>query len=128
MPRSKHRRKPAAKARAHPGRQGQIIRSFAMTRWHQFATAYQMPFHATFTGDPPGADALLDIIAFEAFTEGGTRPVSRAEAFRQFMEFEATPEAAAAALTFLVEQRMVEVRGDEITVPSRFWAEAEQSH
>jgi hypothetical protein len=33
-----------------------------------------------------------------------------------------TPESAEAALAFLVEQEMVEVAGDTITVPARFWS------
>jgi hypothetical protein len=33
-----------------------------------------------------------------------------------------TPESAEAALAFLVEQEMVEVAGDTITVPAHFWS------
>ena len=84
---------------------------------------------------------MLDLIADAAFNTTGTgslRPVSRADVFGEFMplhldpveELEGevlppkheTPESAEAALAFLVEQEMVEVTGDTITVPARFWS------
>ncbi len=84
---------------------------------------------------------MLDLIADAAFDttgSGSLRPVSKADVFGEFMlplhldpvegwEGEVlppkheTPESAEAALAFLVEQEMVEVTGDTITVPARFW-------
>jgi hypothetical protein len=51
------------------------------------------------------------------------RPVSRAEAFRQFTDFEDRghgAEGAGAALAFLQAEKMVEVAGYEIRVTARF--------
>ena len=87
---------------------------------------------------------MLDLIADAAFNmtgNGSLRPVSKADVFGEFMlplrldpveerEGEVlppkheTPESAEAALAFLVEQEMVEVAGDTITVPARFWSGA----
>jgi predicted deacylase len=54
-------------------------------------------------------------------------PVSKAAVFREFMvpldlEDDMPVRDAEAALAFLVEQGMVEVAGDEITVPASFWS------
>jgi hypothetical protein len=54
------------------------------------------------------------------------QPVSKATVFREFMvsldpEDDMPARDAEAALAFLVEQGMVEVAGDTITVPARFW-------
>jgi hypothetical protein len=52
------------------------------------------------------------------------RPVSRAEAFRQFTDFEDPghgAEGAVAALAFLQAEKMVDVAVDEIRVAARFW-------
>jgi hypothetical protein len=82
---------------------------------------------------------MLDLIASSAFDgtgNGSLRPVPRADVFGEFMwpldpeDFpdepvppkHETPESAEAALAFLVEQEMVEVAGDIITVPARFWS------
>lgn len=55
------------------------------------------------------------------------QPVSKATVFREFMvsldpEDDMPARDAEAALAFLVDQGMVEVAGDEITVPARFWS------
>ena len=55
------------------------------------------------------------------------QPVSKTAVFREFMvsldlEDEMPARDAEAALAFLVEQGMVEVAGDTITVPARFWS------
>jgi hypothetical protein len=55
------------------------------------------------------------------------QPVSKATVFREFMvsldpEDDMPARDAEAALAFLVEQGMVEVAGDTITVPARFWS------
>ena len=80
--------------------------------------------------DIRGAGDMLDLIEEEAFVAtGGGRlePVSKAAVFREFMapldlEEEIVTRDAEVALAFLVEQGMVEVAGDTITVPARFWS------
>ena len=91
--------------------------------------------------DPLGASYMLGLIADLAFVPakgGRLLPASKAEVFREFMlpidydpvalEDEPlppkheTPELADAALAFLVEQGMVVVTDDEITVPAHFWS------
>jgi hypothetical protein len=72
---------------------------------------------------------MLDLIeegAFVATGSGRLQPVSKAAVFREFMvpldlEDEMPARDAEVALAFLVEQGMVEVAGDTITVPARFW-------
>ena len=139
MPRSKHRRKPGGKAVPHPGR-GKQPRTYPdpeIVLWRQFRDGYSQPFQDD--SAPPGAGFLLDLIADAAFNmtgNGSLRPVSKADVFGEFMrpldpeDFpddepvppkHETPESAEAALAFLVEQEMVEVTGDTITVPARFW-------
>jgi hypothetical protein len=105
--------------------------------WRRFRDGYSQPFqdHSA----PPGADYMLDLIAGAAFDtkgNGSLRPVSKADVFGEFMwpldpeDWEGevlppkheTPESAEAALAFLVEQERVEVAGDTITVPDRFWS------
>jgi hypothetical protein len=72
---------------------------------------------------------LLDLISDAAFTfyNGMTafQPVTKVDMFREFMEPirgepPNTPEMAETALTFLVEQGMVEVADDQIIIPARF--------
>ena len=71
---------------------------------------------------------MLDLIeegAFVATGSGCLQPVSKAAVFREFMvpldlEEEIAARDAEAALAFLVEQGMVEVADDTVTVPARF--------
>jgi hypothetical protein len=143
MPRSKHRRKPGEKAVAHPGRgkTRELPLSPEDVLWRRFVDGYTRPFHEKH-GDSAagGAGDMLDLIeegAFVATGNGSLRPVSKADVFGDFMwpldpeDFpddepvppnHETPESAEAALAFLVEQEMVEVTGDTITVPARFWS------
>jgi predicted deacylase len=73
---------------------------------------------------------MLDLIeegAFVATGGGRLQPVSKAVVFREFrvpldVEDDMPARDAEAALAFLVEQGMVEVAGDQITVPARFWS------
>ena len=65
--------------------------------------------------------------AFVATGSGRLQPVSKAAVFREFMvsldlEDDMPARDADAALAFLVEQGMVEVAGDRITVPASFWS------
>jgi hypothetical protein len=72
---------------------------------------------------------MLDLIE-EGVSCDWRRPlqtVSKAAVFREFMapldlEEEFAARDAEVALAFLVEQGMVEVAGDEITVPASFWS------
>ncbi|HME28066.1 MAG TPA: hypothetical protein VKI44_43220 [Acetobacteraceae bacterium] len=108
--------------------------------WQRFEAGYTAPFHESFPDDPLDAGYMLELISDAAFVpvgNGTLQPVSRADVFRQFTrpldddpslwegdpppKHEA-PESADAALAFLVEQGMVVVADDEITVPARFWS------
>ncbi len=99
--------------------------------WRRFVDGYTKPFHDKH-GDSAagGAGDMLDLIeegAFVATGRGRLQPVSKAAVFREFMALldldeEIVARDAEAALAFLVEQEMVEVAGDTITVPARFWS------
>ena len=122
MPFSKHRRHPAGGQADKP-----LPEPPELARWQRFADAYTRPFYAKHRDeDPLHASCLLDIVADEAFdpTGAGTlQPASKAEAFRKFTaDHEA--EDPAAALAFLQAEGMVEVTGDEIRIPARFWPDA----
>jgi hypothetical protein len=133
MPRSKHRRKPGGKAVRHPGRgtPKEPAPSPEDVLWHRFTDGYTRPFHEKY-GDSAagGAGYMLDLIeegVFVATGGGCLKPVSKAAVFREFMvssdlEDEMPARDAETALAFLVDQGMVEVTGDEITVPARFWS------
>jgi hypothetical protein len=134
MPRSKHRRKPGGKAVAHPGRgkTRELPRSPEDVLWHRFVDGYTRPFYEKY-GDSAvgGAGDMLDLIeegAFVATGSGRLQPVSKIAVFREFMvpldlvEDEMPARDPEVALAFLVEQGMVEVAGDEITVPASFWS------
>ena len=83
-------------------------------------------------GDSAAGSAgdMLDLIeegAFVAAGSGRLQPVSKAAVFSEFMapldlEEEIAARDAEVALAFLVDQGMVEVAGDTITVPARFWS------
>ncbi len=105
--------------------------------WRRFRDGYSEPFQDD--SGPPGAGFMLDLIASAAFDgtgNGSLQPVSKAEVFGEFMwpldpedwkgevlpPKHDTPESAEAALAFLVEQGMVDVIDDTITVPARFWS------
>jgi hypothetical protein len=71
--------------------------------------------------------ATCSISSDAAFVDGNLRPVRKADVFREFMldaEEENLPGDPDAALAFLVDEGVVEVAGDTITVPARFWIEA----
>jgi hypothetical protein len=118
---------------AHSGRgkSRELPLSPAEVLWHRFVDGYTKPFHEKH-GDSAvgGAGDMLDLIeegAFVATGSGRLQPVSKAAVFRQFMalldlEEEIAARDAEVALAFLVDQGMVEVAGDTITVPARFWS------
>jgi len=98
--------------------------------WRRFVDGYTRPFHEKYGDSAAGsAGDMLDLIeegAFVAAGSGRLQPVSKAAVFSEFMapldlEEEIAARDAEVALAFLVEQGMVEVAGDTITVPARFW-------
>jgi hypothetical protein len=109
--------------------------------YQRFTAGYTGPFYAKHGTDAPlDSGSLLDTISDLAFdpTGGGALiPVSKAKAFSEyrpggessFEDFaadacrERTEAEAEAALAFLQADGMVEVEGDEIRVPARFWLE-----
>jgi hypothetical protein len=133
MPRSKHRRKAGGKAVPHPGR-GKAPKEREPTpeelQWLRFNDGYLRPFLEKYPDEdgPLGAAGyMLDLISDAAFVDGNLRPVRKADVFREFMldaEEENLPGDPDAALAFLVDEGVVEVAGDTITVPARFWVEA----
>jgi hypothetical protein len=136
MPRSKHRRKPGGKAVAHPGRgkTRELPRSPEDVLWHRFVDGYTRPFHEKYGDSAPGsAGDMLDLIeegSFVATGGGRLQPVSKAAVFREFMvpldlEDDMPVRDPEAALAFLVEQGMVEVASDTITVPASFWSDGQ---
>jgi hypothetical protein len=104
--------------------------------YQRFTAGYTGPFYAKHGTDAPlDSGSLLDTISDLAFdpTGGGALiPVSKAEAFSEYRPAaltlteareQWTEAEAEAALAFLQEEGMVEVEGDEIRVPARFWLE-----
>jgi hypothetical protein len=102
--------------------------------YQRFTAGYTGPFYAKHGTDAPlDSSSLLDTISDLAFdpTGGGALiPVSKAEAFSEYRPAaladacrERTEAEAEAALAFLQAEGMVEVEGDEIRVPARFWLE-----
>ena len=119
---------------AHPGRgkTRELPLSPEDVLWRRFVDGYTRPFHEKYGDSAAGAAGyMLDLIeegAFVATGRGRLQPVSKAAVFREFMvpldldEDDVPARDAEAALAFLVEQGMVEVAGDTITVPARFWS------
>lgn len=145
MPQSKYRRKPGGKAVKHPGRSKPPRVSFDAqgedSLWEQFYATYTEPYRKRFPDDPLDAGHMLGLIADAAFVpaDGGRLlPASKDQVFREFMqpmtrdprtaEDDDLPpipdplQAAEAALAYLVEQGLVAVTDDEITVPAHFWS------
>jgi hypothetical protein len=138
MPVSKHRHKRGrGKAIKHPGRGRPPSLAAEEKAERAFDDAYTLSFHRKFPEPPHHAGYLLDFISAAAFGVAAgapvLRPVSKAAVFERFTEpvgdpdvdgGPPTPASAEAALAFLAEQGMVEVEGDQITVPARFLAES----
>jgi len=129
MPVSKHRRKPGGKSVRHPGRgKGGSAGTLPleMQAWRRFRDDYTAPFFAATEGQTDAHD-VLDMIAEHAWQYNAPlKVVSKAEVLRKMAEpIEdlypgRTAEETERALAFLVEQGMVEVEGDQITIPARF--------
>jgi hypothetical protein len=92
---------------------------------------FRGPFHRRWRDGARGAGFMLDLVSdalFDVHTPAiGT--ASKAEVFAAYLApsgedddstDDLTPEGAEAALGFLVEQRMVEVDGDTISIHPRF--------
>jgi hypothetical protein len=132
MPVSKHRRKPGGKSMRHPGkRKTPAIPPWLpeTQAWRRFRNGYTVPFFAATEGHEGHTEAhdVLGIIAEHAWQYNAPlKAVSKAEILREMAEpIEdlypgQTTEQTERALAFLVEQGMVEIEGDEITVPARF--------
>ena len=131
MPVSKHRRKPGGKSVRHPGRSPNKAPAIPpwppeLLAWQQLRKRYTAPFFAATEGHTVAHD-VLDVITEYAWQYNHPlKVVSKAEVLRRMAEpIEdlypgRTGEETERALAFLVEQGMVEVEGDQITVPARF--------
>jgi hypothetical protein len=136
MPVSKHRRKPGGRNVGHSGGSKAppmpplppdldvlLKPCFA---YFKFSDTYKVSFFKATKGQED-AHYALDIIVDKAWRyQAPMRPVSKAEVFRQMAEPidddypGQTAEEAERALAFLVEHGMVEIDGDQITIPARF--------
>jgi hypothetical protein len=138
VPRSKHWSKSGGRADAHPGRptrrgvprKDRARRDEEEACRRRFQEGYARPFRERYeSGITATACFLLVVVELKAFdpTDGGhLRSISKAELIREAIDpqnpaWEGDPPDLNTALTFLVEQGMVEVDGDTITVPDRFW-------
>jgi hypothetical protein len=100
--------------------------------WKRFSKAYCGPFHDRFPDDPGGVVYLLEMAADRIFDcrTSSFRTASKGALFETFLKviddddglgrIAFTPEEAEAALNFLVEQEMVVVDGDAVSVHPRF--------
>ena len=133
MPKSKHRRKPGGKNVKRPGRNkpAWVTSTTARDRAYVgFRAVYHRPFLEQWP-DQDTADEMLEIVS-DAILDLDTlrfRAVDKAAVLPTFVEpHEAedgslvtrTSEDADAALSFLVEQSMVVVDGDVISIHPRF--------
>ena len=129
MAMSKPRRKPDGKSVRHPGR-GKVppIPPLPpdLQAWRKFHDGYIVPFLAALEGDTV-AHEILDMIADRAWQYNAPlQAVSKAEVLRELAQpiDDLCPgrpaEEVERALAFLIEQGMVEVAGDQITVLARF--------
>jgi hypothetical protein len=130
MPRSKHRHKGSGRARKKPGKAP--ARRFeptpSMVAYDQFCELYMKPFSDKWPEEGPHhAVFMLETIAGAAFDAWPpiASTVSKQSIFKMFTtDFEdvdpLSVETAEAALAFLVEEGMVQVDGDQITIPEQF--------
>jgi hypothetical protein len=129
MPVSKHRHKPGGKSVRHPGR-GKVpmipLLPPDLQAWQKFRDGYIAPFLAALEGNTV-AHEVADLIADRAWQYNAPlQAVSKAEVLREMAQpiDDLCPgriaEEVERALAFLVEHGMVEMAGDQITVPARF--------
>jgi len=99
--------------------------------WRRFSDEYRGPFHKAWPDGVRGAGLMLDVVSDALFDPDTlTFPaVNKAEIFSTYLEplegedeslGDLTPEGADAALRFLVDQNMVVVEGDMISIHPRF--------
>jgi hypothetical protein len=132
MPRSKHRHKAGGKSVARPG-QHRAVRELPVTAaevaWRKFRDAYLRPFHKRWPAHDAGF--MLDIISNDIFDpdEASFRPASKKAVFNSFLEpgeneegsvDALSPDQADAALDFLIQEEMIVVDGEVISVHPRF--------
>jgi hypothetical protein len=129
MPVSKHRHKSGGKSVRHPGRRRVLKEDPPWPEyqaWQKYHAGYAAPFHRTMGYDHEAGYAL-DLIADSAWRyPGPLQPVSKAALFQKLSEpldeedRGKTAEESERALAYLVEHGMVEMAGDQITVPAQF--------
>ena len=99
----------------------------------RFRRAYAGEFHARWPNRADGAGYLLDVVADTAIEQNDARvtfrPASKQMLIEHFVApFEDDPvrtiEDAEAALRFLVEQEMIEIESDAVSIHARFAAAA----
>jgi hypothetical protein len=97
-----------------------------MQAWQKFRDQYTAPFFAATEGEGD-AHYALDIIAARAWRYNAPMPVLRKAAVVREMANPLeddhpgrTAVEAERALAFLVEHGMVDMEGDQITIPARF--------
>src|SRR3954454_5914141 len=129
MPVSKHRREPGGKSVRHPGR-GKVPTIPPLPpdlqAWWKFRDGYIAPFLPALE-DNTVAHEVVDLIADRAWQDNAPlQAVSKAAVLRELAQPidelcpGRTAEEVERALAFLVEQGMVDVAGDQISVPTRF--------
>src|ERR1700760_2088968 len=126
MPVSKHRRKPGGKSVRHSGRGKAPARPLLppdVEAWRKFREGYAAPFFAATEGQDDAHDAL-DIITEHAWQyKDPPKAVSKATVLCEMAEPiddyhpGRTAEETERALALLVEHGMIEVDGDQITIP-----------
>ena len=133
MPRSKHRRKPGSKSVRRPGRgkPERVSPTAARDRAYvRFLDVYRRPFREQWP-DQDAAAEMLDIVsdAVLSLETLSFQAVNKDAVFLVFVEpyethdgsiITRTNEDAEAALSFLVEEAMVVLDGDLISISPRF--------
>jgi hypothetical protein len=133
MPRSKHRRKAGGKSVKRPGHNKpwrEAPLTAVQAAWQRFGDAYLRPFHRQWR-DREQAGYMLDLVA-EAIFDPDRFTFHAAEKEAVLPAFLApseeddrtpvnwTPEDADAALRFLIEENMVVMDGNLISIHPRF--------
>jgi hypothetical protein len=133
MPKSKHRRKPGDKSVRRPGsnKPARVSPVAARDRAYvRFLNVYRQPFREDWP-DQDAASEMLDIVSDAVFNLDtlSFHAVNKDVAFQVFVQpcdaedgsfLTRTSENAEAALGFLLEQQMVVVNGDMISIHPMF--------
>jgi hypothetical protein len=134
MPRSKHRHKAGGKSVTRPGQRRPVKAPpvpAGQAAWDKFGEVYYGPFHKRWPGHDAGY--MLDIIAEDIFDEdtASFRATSKKAVFDTFLEpvpdFDGSPDPsppssdqAEPALNFLLQEEMIVIDGDAISIHPRF--------